>query len=261
MATYLDAILEFHRERCESDRRDLAHLRERCELLPPAPSLVDSLREHRFGVIAEVKRRSPVRGSMTDGEINPIEVALDYQSGGAAAISVLTDSPHFGGSLDDLSAVAQRVTIPVLRKDFLLNERDLCDARIHGASAALLIAVAMDRENLERLIRFSNSIGIELLLEVHDPEEVADIDLVGLGFRGALGVNQRDLVTFEVNPGRAISLRPHLGDSFPVVAESGVKSAQDARALAGAGYDAILVGETLMRSNDRIGALKALRDL
>jgi indole-3-glycerol phosphate synthase len=226
-----------------------------------APSLEDALRARRFGVIAEVKRRSPVRGSMTEGEINPREVALEYQEGGAVAVSVLTDTPHFGGSLDDLSIVSQTVTIPVLRKDFLLSERDLCDARIHGASAALLIAAAMDRESLERLIRFSSSIGLELLLEVHDPEEIVDLDLVGLDFHGAVGINQRDLVTFEVDPGRALVFRPLMGDSFPVVAESGVKSPDDARALAAAGYDAILVGETLMRAEDRLGALKALCDV
>jgi indole-3-glycerol phosphate synthase len=198
---------------------------------------------------------------MTDGEISPREVALDYQKGGAAAISVLTDAPHFGGSLEDLSEVAQAVPIPVLRKDFLLSERDLCDARIYGASAALLIAAALDREHLKRLIRFSNSIGLEILLEVHDPDEISGLDLVGLDFRGALGINQRDLFTFEVEPDRALLFRAQLGDSFPVVAESGVKGPEDARALAAAGYDAILVGETLMRAEDRLGALKALCDL
>jgi indole-3-glycerol phosphate synthase len=226
-----------------------------------APSFEGALRAQRFGVIAEVKRRSPVRGSMTDGEISPREVALDYQKGGAAAISVLTDAPHFGGSLEDLSEVAQAVPIPVLRKDFLLSERDLCDARIYGASAALLIAAALDREHLKRLIRFSNSIGLEILLEVHDPDEISGLDLVGLDFRGALGINQRDLFTFQVEPDRALLFRAQLGDSFPVVAESGVKGPEDARALAAAGYDAILVGETLMRAEDRLGALKALCDL
>ncbi|WP_276941622.1 indole-3-glycerol phosphate synthase TrpC [Ferrimicrobium acidiphilum] len=258
MATYLDAILDLHRERCANDRRDLAPLREECERMIAAPSFEGALRTRRFGVIAEVKRRSPVRGSMTDGEISPREVALDYQVGGAAAISVLTDAPHFGGSLDDLAEVAQAVSIPVLRKDFLLSERDLCDARIYGASAALLIAAALDRGDLERLIRFSGSIGIDILLEVHDPEEISGLDLVGLDFHGALGINQRDLLTFEVDPDRAVSFRSQLGDAFPVVAESGVKGPEDARALAEAGYDAILVGETLMRAEDRLGALKAL---
>lgn len=261
MATYLDAILDLHRERCANDHRDLAPLRESCERLPAAPSFERALRARRFGVIAEVKRRSPVRGAMTSAEISPREVALDYQEGGAAAISVLTDTPHFGGSLGDLSEVAQTVSIPVLRKDFLLSERDLCDARIHGASAALLIAAALDSEHLERLIRFSNSIGLEILLEVHDPDEISGLDLIGVDFHGALGINQRDLVTFEVETGRALIFRAQLGDSFPVVAESGVKGPEDARALSAAGYDAILVGETLMRAEDRLGALKALCDL
>ncbi|WP_298208349.1 indole-3-glycerol phosphate synthase TrpC [Ferrimicrobium sp.] len=258
MATYLDAILAVHRKRCASDQRDLERLRQACETLAPSPSLESALRSQGFGVIAEVKRRSPVRGPMSEAAVNPGEVALEYQEGGASAVSVLTDEPHFGGSLDDLTAVAEVVSIPVLRKDFLLDERDLCDARLHGASAALLIAAAMDQESLVRLIRWSSVIGLELLLEVHDPQELAGLDLRALHFRGALGINQRDLATFAVDSGRALAYREELGHEFPVVAESGVQSPEDARALAAGGYDAVLVGEMLMRSEDRRASVKAL---
>ncbi|WP_298346192.1 indole-3-glycerol phosphate synthase TrpC [Ferrimicrobium sp.] len=258
MATYLDAILAVHRERCASDGRDLEGLRRACEAMAPAPSFEEALRSPSFGVIAEVKRRSPVRGSMSEEEVHPAVIAAEYQEGGAAAISVLTDTPHFGGSMDDLAAVVDTVTIPVLRKDFLLSERDLCDARLYGAAAALLIAAAMDQERLVQLIRWSSLIGLELLLEVHDPRELAGLDLAALQFHGALGINQRDLVTFVVDSSRALAYREQLGHQFPVVAESGVRSPEDAHALAVGGYDAVLVGEMLMRSRDRRAGVKAL---
>jgi len=259
MATYLDAILALHRQRCMDDQRPLDQLRSACDAMPPVASFSAALGVAGLGVIAEVKRRSPVRGSMVEVEVIPADIAREYEQGGAAAISVLTDAPHFGGSLDDLVSVGATVDVPVLRKDFLLSERDLCDARLGGASAALLIASAMSREALEHLIVFSTTIGLEVLLEVHDPQEIVDVDLSGLGFRGAIGINQRDLVTFEVDPARALAYRKEFGDEFPVVAESGVQGPEDAWALAAGGYDAILVGETLMRAKDRVAMLRALR--
>ncbi|MCI2974959.1 MAG: indole-3-glycerol phosphate synthase TrpC [Ferrimicrobium sp.] len=259
MATYLDSILALHRQRCMDDHRSLDQLRSACDSVPEVASFSAALCATGLGVIAEVKRRSPVRGSMIEAEVVPADIAYEYEQGGAAAISVLTDTPHFGGSLDDLMSVATAVDVPVLRKDFLLSERDLCDARLHGASAALLIASAMSRDALERLIVFSATIGLEILLEVHDPHEIVEVDLAGLGFRGAIGINQRDLVTFEVDPARALAYRKELGNEFPVVAESGVQGPADARALAAGGYDAILVGETLMRARDRVAMLRALR--
>ncbi|WP_298403904.1 indole-3-glycerol phosphate synthase TrpC [Ferrimicrobium sp.] len=259
MATYLDAILSYHRRRCMDDSRPLDGLMAHCKVVPAGPSFESALRAPGLGIIAEIKRRSPSRGSMTTTDVVPAEVAGEYCKGGAAAISVLTDTPHFGGELGDLRDVAAVVDVPVLRKDFLLTERDLCDARINGASAALIIASAMDRPALERLIGCSAEIGLELLLEVHDPAEIAGVDLVGLGFHGAIGINQRDLVTFEVDPKRALAYRERLSDVFPVVAESGIQGPADAQVLAAGGYDAILVGEHLMRAGDRAGMVRTLR--
>jgi indole-3-glycerol phosphate synthase len=223
---------------------------------PPARGFTAALRAvEGLGVIAEVKRRSPSKGDLAAG-LDPAAVAGDYERGGATCLSVLTDADHFGGSPADLQAARAATALPVLRKDFTVCPADVCDARIMGADAVLLIAAALDDDELGELHTLALDVGLDVLVEVHDEQELAralavDADLVG--------VNQRDLVTFEVDHERAVRLGKALPDTVVRVAESGIRGPDDARALAMARFDAVLVGELLVTSGDPAAAVAGLR--
>jgi len=256
MATYLDRILAAHRAAAAADDRDLARLVAEARSRPPARGFTAALRAvEGLGVIAEVKRRSPSKGDLAAG-LDPAAVAGDYERGGATCLSVLTDADHFGGSPADLQAARAATALPVLRKDFTVCPADVCDARIMGADAVLLIAAALDDDELGELHTLALDVGLDVLVEVHDEQELAralavDADLVG--------VNQRDLVTFEVDHERAVRLGKALPDTVVRVAESGVRGPDDARALAMARFDAVLVGELLVTSGDPAAAVAGLR--
>ncbi len=192
-----------------------------------------------------MKRRSPSRG-VIDAALNPASLAGEYERGGAAAISVLTEPAFFDGSLRDLATVRTSVSVPVLRKDFILDEAQVWEARAAGADAILLIVAALEPEALASLLAVSRSAGMEPLVEVHTKDEV-EVAL-DAGAR-IVGVNNRDLTTFEIDLATAESLRPQLGEVI-AVAESGIWSARDADRMRAAGYDAVLVGESLVRSGD-----------
>ena len=259
LATYLDAILEAHRARAAADGRDLDELVERAMALEPCRPFVAALSAVSGGgelaVIAEVKRRSPSKGDLR-ADLDPAATAASYEAGGAAAISVLTDGPHFGGSADDLRAARAAVSLPVLRKDFTVDVRDVVDARLMGADCVLLIAAALDDDELAACHTMASTIGIGALVEVHDEREAERAVAVGASL---VGVNQRDLVTFEVDTARAVRVAPKLPDGVVRVAESGVTGPADAAVLAGAGYHAVLVGEHLVRAGDPAGAVTVLR--
>src|SRR5437764_12876199 len=251
--TYLDAILRAHRASAADDERTLDALLDEARACPPVRGFEHSLRDG-FSVIAEVKRRSPSKGAI-DADLDPVELARAYERGGAAALSVLTDADHFGGSPDDLAAARAAVHIPVLRKDFTVSAADVCDARMMGADAVLLIVAALADAELVRLRALAAELGLAALVEVHDEVELdravdAGADLVG--------VNQRDLFTFEVDRHRAERLAPRIPAEVVGVAESGVRDASDAARLAGAGFDAVLVGEALVRAPDREAAVRSL---
>ncbi len=256
MATYLDRILAAHRAAAAADDRDLALLVAEARSRPPARGFTAALRAvEGLGVIAEVKRRSPSKGDLAAG-LDPAAVAGDYERGGATCLSVLTDADHFGGSPADLQAARAATALPVLRKDFTVCPADVCDARIMGADAVLLIAAALDDDELGELHTLALDVGLDVLVEVHDEQELAralavDADLVG--------VNQRDLVTFEVDHERAVRLGKALPDTVVRVAESGIRGPDDARALAMARFDAVLVGELLVTSGDPAAAVAGLR--
>ena len=205
-------------------------------------------------MVAEVKRRSPSKGDLDPG-LDPAQLAGRYAEGGATCLSVLTDVEFFGGSAEDLVAARHACTLPVLRKDFTLAPGDVYDARLMGADAVLLIAAALDDAMLAELHALSVAIGLDALVEVHDEDELARA--LGIGAR-LVGVNQRDLTTFEVDHERARRLAGSIPAGVVAVAESGVRDAEDARRLADAGYDAVLVGETLVRSPDRAAAVAGL---
>ena len=246
-ATYLDRILERHRETAAADTRPIDQLIEQARAMPPTRGFRGALAgRSSLGVIAEIKRRSPSKGDL-NADLDPAEMARSYERGGAACLSVLTDVEHFGGSVADLQAARTACSLPVIRKDFTVGERDVLDARIMGADCVLLIAAALDRSELVGFHALAVDLGLDVLVEIHDERELehalaADATLIG--------VNQRDLVTFQVDHERAVRMAGVIPDHAVKVAESGVRGADDARSLRAAGYDAVLVGETLVTSGD-----------
>jgi indole-3-glycerol phosphate synthase len=208
-----------------------------------------------LGVISEVKRRSPSKGDLAVN-LDPATVAAEYAVGGATCLSVLTDVTWFGGSPADLQAARAAVDVPALRKDFTVCEADVCDARIMGADAVLLIAAALDDAELRGFHQLADSLGIDALVEVHDEAEVERALLAGATL---IGVNQRDLVTFEVDQDRAVRVAASIPDDVIRVAESGVRGPEDASVLAAAGYHAVLVGESVVTAGSRSDAVRALR--
>ena len=207
-----------------------------------------------LAVISEIKRRSPSKGDLNAG-LDPVELARAYQSGGASCLSVLTDVEFFGGSVADLQAARAACALPVLRKDFTVGERDVLDARLMGADCVLLIAAALERSQLIDLHHLATAIGLDVLVEIHDEPELE----VALEAGATLvGVNQRDLVTFQVDHARAIRMAGAMPAHVVKVAESGVRGPEDAAELHAAGYHAVLVGETLVTSGDPARAVREL---
>jgi len=254
MPTYLGDILTSHRARAEADHRDPDELAVQAAAVPPPRDFAAALRGSGLACIAEVKRRSPSKGDL-DIDLAPDLVAKEYVSGGAACLSVLTDGPHFGGSPEDLALARTASGLPTLRKDFTVQENDVVDARLMGADAVLLIVAALDDEELARFHARALSLGLSALVEVHDE---AELDRALRAGAQLIGVNQRDLHTFNVDQDRACALAARVPVDVVAVAESGIRDSDDARRLADAGYNAILVGETLVRAPDRAAALRGL---
>jgi indole-3-glycerol phosphate synthase len=201
-----------------------------------------------------VKRRSPSKGDLAL-DLDPGELAAAYEAGGAACLSVLTDAPSFGGSAQDLVAARAATSVPVLRKDFTVSEADICDARLMGADAVLLIVAALGDDELRRFVELAGNLGLAALVEVHDLDEAGRAVAAGAEL---IGVNQRDLRTFEVDTARAEQIAAGLPAGMVKVAESGIRSRDDVVRLWDAGYDAVLVGELLVRSPDPTAAVRAL---
>jgi indole-3-glycerol phosphate synthase len=257
MVTYLDRILAAHRAAAGADTRPVDGLLEAAHRRSERTrGFRDTLAaENGLSVIAEIKRRSPSKGDLAP-DLIPGVLAKSYAAGGAACLSVLTDREFFGGSQEDLGEARGATSLPVLRKDFTISEADVCDTRIMGADAVLLIAAALSPALLNRLVALAHDLGLDALVEVHDEAEL-DVAL-GAG-AGLVGVNQRDLVTFEVDTRRAERLAAAMPTWVVRVAESGIGGPEDARRLADAGFDAVLVGESLVRSADPSAAVAALR--
>lgn len=252
MKTYLDDILARHREAAAADTRSLDALLADARACPPARGFRDALAaDGRLSVISEIKRRSPSKGDLNAG-LDPAELARTYESGGASCLSVLTDEEFFGGSADDLQVARRACMLPVIRKDFTVCAHDVADARLMGADCLLLIAAALDPGELAELHALAIDIGLDVLVEIHDESE---LDVAMAAEATLVGVNQRDLVTFEVDHERAVRVGRVIPGSVVRVAESGVRGADDAKALHAAGFDAVLVGETLVTSGDPAKAI------
>jgi indole-3-glycerol phosphate synthase len=258
-ATYLDQIVADHRARAAAEARSVDQLLAEAAALPPARGFSAALRaaadDGTLGVISEVKRRSPSKGDLQP-RLVPAEVAAAYEQGGATCLSVLTDEAYFGGSAADLAEARAAVAVPVLRKDFTVVAADVIDARLMGADCVLLIAAALDDRELAEFHALALDLGLDALVEVHDEAELARAVAVGATL---VGVNQRDLVTFQVDTARAVRMAPLMPRGVVRVAESGVQGPEDAQALADAGYHAVLVGESLVTAGDPAAAVAALR--
>ncbi len=247
-ATVLDSILEGVRADVAAREAQvcMAEVKAAAEAAPPAYDVLAALRAPGIAVIAEVKRASPSRGQLAP-ITDPGELARAYQSGGARVISVLTEERRFNGSLADLDAVRAAVTIPVLRKDFIVNPYQIHEARAHGADMLLLIVAALEQPALVSMLDRTESLGMTALVEVHTEEE-ADRALQA-GAR-VIGVNARDLKTLDVDRDCFGRIAPGLPSNVIRVAESGVRGPADLLAYAGAGADAVLVGEGLVTSGN-----------
>lgn len=257
-AVYLGGILQRHRRRAARDARNLEDLSSSALAMPPSRGFVERLRidaREALAVVAEVKRRSPSLGVLREGIVAGA-LAADYERGGASCISVLTDVEHFAGSPSDLAEVRSTVALPVLRKDFIVDERDVCDARLMGADCVLLIAAALNDDELRRFIARAALLGMDVLVEAHDADEVRRA--LDAGAR-LVGVNQRDLVTFAVDRKRAEDCRRVIPDGVVSILESGVRDRGDAQRARASGWHAVLVGESLVRSADPAASVAALR--
>ncbi|HEY3935238.1 MAG TPA: indole-3-glycerol phosphate synthase TrpC [Gemmatimonadales bacterium] len=244
--TTLDRILDQTRSTLPGLRASRRQLELAAGAQPAGRDFAGALRGSAVALIAEVKRQSPSAGVINRG-LDPVSLATAYADGGAAAVSVLTDTAFFGGSLDDLDAVAREIPLAVLRKDFILDETQLLEARAAGAAAALLIVRALDQLTLRRLIEFTHQLGLTPLVEAHDADE-----LEGALEAGAtvVGINARNLDTFAIDTASAWELIAAVPSSLLAVAESGMATRSDVAGAAKAGADAVLIGSALARASD-----------
>ncbi|WDL97205.1 indole-3-glycerol phosphate synthase TrpC [Alicyclobacillus sp. ALC3] len=260
MTTFLERILA-------TKQLEVANLREQglrladheFDSLPSTRGFATHLTQaNRLTVVAEIKQASPSKGLIAT-DFRPAATARAYEQAGAAAISVLTDQAYFQGSIEDLKTVRDTVTLPVLRKDFIVDELQIIEARQAGADAVLLICAALSPQRLRDLTKFAQSLSLDVLLEVHSEEE---LEPALAAEPTVLGVNNRDLRTFEVRLDTSERIAAKLPSGLPFIAESGVSARADARRMAACGASGILVGEALMRCHDaaeRISLLESLR--
>jgi indole-3-glycerol phosphate synthase len=228
-------------------RVPIVELERRVADLPPTRGFERALRvPGTIRVIAEVKKASPSAGVIR-ADFDPVQIAGTYERHGAACLSVLTDEQYFQGHLDYLTAARTAVGIPVLRKEFILDRYQLLEGRAAGADAVLLIAEILPGDRLKDLHSQALALGLDVLVELHDSEQLSRVIDSGAML---VGVNNRDLRTFSTRLGHTLDLLPHIPKSVAVVSESGIKTAADMRTLAAAGVQAVLVGESLMRSPD-----------
>lgn len=252
----LGRIVARTRERLRERKREFPIERMLAGALTPGPRrpFARALRAQPLSVIGEFKRRSPSRGVINE-DLHPVAVAQAYEVAGATALSVLTDEPFFGGSLQDLQEARGATLLPTLRKDFIVDAYQVGEAWIAGADAVLLIVAVLSDAELATLIGSARQHDLEALVEVHDAAELERALAAGATL---VGVNNRDLRTMQVRLETALGLAPLIPDAVTAVAESGIKSGAELRRLRDAGFDAFLVGEQLMQASDPGAALERL---
>ena len=255
MSVLDDILVDVRADLAERQARvSLDELKAKAEGRPDCRNPLPLLRGDGVAVIAEVKRSSPSKGALA-AIADPASLAADYESGGAAVISVLTERHRFGGSLDDLVAVRRAVDVPVLCKDFIVSSYQLWEARVHGADLALLIVAALEQNALVSLVERAKSLGLTPLVECHTAEEVARSVDAGTD---VVGINARDLRTLQVDRAVFARVAPHIPDHVVRIAESGVRGPHDVIEYARAGADAVLVGESLVTGRDPRSAVADL---
>ncbi|MBR6249996.1 MAG: indole-3-glycerol phosphate synthase TrpC [Bacteroidales bacterium] len=244
---YLEKIVARKREIVAELKRTqpISMLERQLGDAPKALPFAQSIRR-RNGIIAEFKRQSPSKGLIHTGNITPKDVVPQYEQAGVSAISCLTDTDFFGGTLADLREAVASVNIPVLRKDFVIDEYQIVEARANGASAILLIAAILTRDEVKRFASLAKSLGMEVLLELHGEDET---DYVTDGVTVA-GINNRDLRTFEVDIERSIRVSHLLPNEMPRISESGIRTIDEMIHLRSEGFDGFLIGETFMKSEN-----------
>ena len=250
--TILDEIMRWKREELPKRKRALpeAELRVRLFLAPPTRDFAAAMRAPGISLIAECKKASPSKGLLRAG-YDPVALARNYEAGGARAISVLTDSRYFQGTIEHLAAVRQAVSLPVLRKEFIFDPYQLVEARAAGADAVLLIAAVLSGNRLRELREEAEALGMVALVEVHDEAELAHALDSGASI---IGVNNRDLRTFEVDFETTARLRPLIPADKLLIAESGIRTTADVQRLAESGVDGMLVGERLVKGKGDVTA-------
>lgn len=251
----LDEIMAFHREQLPKVMTEvpLEDLRAMAAVAPPPRDFAAAIRAPGVSLIAECKKASPSKGLLVP-DYDPVRIAKAYEKAGARAISVLTDTRHFQGTLAHLRDVREAVRLPVLRKDFIFHPYQVYEARVAGADAILLIAAVLGDGDLRELQLLARKLGMAVLVEVHTEAELARV--LPLAPR-LIGINNRDLQTFEVDFNNTTRLRALIPGGVGVVGESGLRTPEDVRAMARAGVDAVLIGETLVRSKDMAATTRA----
>jgi indole-3-glycerol phosphate synthase len=258
--TILDELAAFAKERVALAKinKSPESVKEEALSLPKGNfDFEKALKKEDIAFICECKKASPSKGLIAE-DFPYVEIAKEYEKAGADCISVLTEPKWFMGSLDYLDEIASEVSIPVLRKDFTIDEYMIYEARVHKASAVLLICSVLDSKTLGKYIRLCDELELTALVEAHDKNE-CDMAL-GEGAR-VIGVNNRNLRDFTVDPANCLRLRDYIADKALFVAESGVKTREDVMELERSGVDAVLIGEAMMRAEDKTAFLNALKGL
>ena len=255
--TILDEIYKHKLSEVAEDKRrvSLETLKEQCKKKQKARSFGAALKSNtNIRIIAEIKKASPSLGIIRE-DFNPVEIARIYEASDAAAISVLTDEKFFQGNLSYLTDVKKSVNLPILRKDFIIDSYQIYEARSAGADAILLIAALLSKEEIQRYLELAGELDMDCLVEVHSEAELKKVLQTNAHI---IGINNRDLATFKTDLETTVRLRPMIPAENIVVSESGIKSRTDVEKLMKEGVDAILVGETLMKSDDISAKLREL---
>lgn len=250
----LEQIIVGVREDLAARRIPRSQLLDQVSKATPALDAREHLRDGEISVIAEVKRSSPSKGALAQIS-DPAALARIYQDNGASVVSVLTERRRFGGSLEDLDAVRKSITIPILRKDFMVDEYQFFEARAHGSDLVLLIVAALSTAQLEEFLALTHELGMRALVEVHTEEELGQALAVSAQI---IGVNSRNLKTLDVDSWAFADLLPQIPDHIVKVAESGISSRADVEFAYTHGADAVLIGEALVRGSDPGATLRAL---
>jgi indole-3-glycerol phosphate synthase len=257
---FLEKIVKVKREEIQRKKTPFRQreLEEVILSLPPPRDFIETIAQHSpIAVIAEIKRASPSLG-MINENVDILRFAREYEKGGASAISVLTEAHFFKGNLSYLHLVKKETSLPILQKDFILDPFQIYEGRVSGADAVLLIAALLDRKELKDFVDLTRNLHMVPLVEIHNEDDLQKISALNLPL---IGINNRDLKTFEVDLGTTLRLKKEIPSTVKVVSESGVKSSQDVRLLKEAGIHGILVGEILMRSPDPASKIKELLTL